>query len=75
MRHILIPLLAVLAIGCTERLDMLTGTTLAERCSDYRVALAGLDAIRDRELTDAEADRRVIYQVFIEAKCPLPPGP
>ena len=65
---------AIMVTGCaalTPRLDAVTGTTLEERCVNYRASLATLDAIRaDRELSEAEANRRVAYQAIIDGACP-----
>ena len=74
MRY-LIPILAAMALaGCaavTPRLDAVTGTTLAERCGNYRASLAALDAMRaDRDLTESEANRRLAYQAIIDGACP-----
>ena len=77
MRNYAIALLgAVMLVGCapaTERLNAVTGTTLAERCVNYRTSLATLDALRaDRDLTEAEANRRLAYQAIIDGACPPP---
>ncbi len=58
------------AASCSQTISDLTGTTLEERCDGYRTSLAGLDLIRDRDLTEDEADRREGYQFFVDTFCP-----
>ena len=74
MRFILIAAAATALAACppvTQRLDDTTGTSLEERCVNYRATLAGLDALRaDRELTESEANRRLVYQGIVDAACP-----
>jgi len=71
--YVLAPLI-LLAAACaplTAQLDTVTGTTLAERCVNYRTSLATLDAIRaNRDLTESEANRRLAYQAIIDGACP-----
>ncbi len=73
MRY-LIPIAVLLLAGCaaiSPRLDDLTGTTLDQRCADYRAAVSALDLIRaSRDLTDSEQTRRNIYEAFIAGSCP-----
>ena len=55
----------------TGKLNEVTGTTLEERCVNYRTSVATLDAIRAaRDLTEAEANRRLAYQAIIDGACP-----
>lgn len=78
MRYLKLSALLILSgcylAGCaalTPRLDDLTGTTIGERCVDYRGSVAALDLARaSRDLTDSEQSRRNIYQAFIDEKCP-----
>ena len=60
---------AAIASGCAT-LDEATGTTVAQRCANYRALVAALQADPALE-TDAGLQRRLIYyEVFIAANCP-----
>ena len=54
----------------TQKLDALTGTTKAERCVDYRAALAA-SALLPR--TTERIDREAVYRAFIGTNCPAVP--
>lgn len=67
--------LAILALGActsvvTPKLDERTGTTLAQRCVDYRATVATYEAL-------GELDHPVYIAAkgFVAANCPLPPPP
>lgn len=80
LTHAALLLAAVVMLGgatCSQQISATTGTTLEERCAGYRSTLATLDAIRaDRNLTEDEADRRLVYEGLIAGFCPpLPVTP
>ena len=69
-------ILAVAAVAaCTSfispKIDEQTGTTLAQRCVDYRASLASYELVRkDRELSEAEAAAYAVIKAFVVANCP-----
>jgi len=83
MRHItltVVPITLIIALlvfvaasGCSavsQKLDDTTGTTLAQRCADYRGFLASAVALQEVRPTEARAERIVAYRSFISANCP-----
>lgn len=67
--------LAVLG-GCTALtpvLDEKTGTTLAQRCVDYRGTLAAILVLQATAPTDDRAARINVYKALIETYCPKLP--
>lgn len=76
MRLLAIAALALLASGCTSvlspRIDDVTGTTLEQRCVDYRASLASLELVlATRELSEAERARYDVVGAFVNANCPV----
>lgn len=72
MRTLTILALAALA-GCaaaTPVLDQQTGTTLAQRCIDYRATMAALEVAGETDSTGY-----IIAKAFVVANCPPPVPP
>lgn len=65
--------------GCssvlTPTLDETTGTTLAQRCVDYRTTVASYEALRDEgnELSGVENAAYEAAKAFLIAYCPVEP--
>ena len=79
IRIALLAAVAVIMAACsviTPRLDEATGTTLAQRCVDYRAAVAAYTAISmQRELSEAEAAFKIAAESFVTVNCPVVPTP
>lgn len=72
MRY-LIPAMVLLLGACsaaTGKLDEETGTTLAQRCVDYRASLVAMDAAGE-----SESEAYAMLKAFVAAYCPLEPAP
>lgn len=79
--RILILALLTLATGCTSiltpRIDQATGTTLAQRCIDYRLTMATTEqALTLAEDEEAKARAQLAYdtaRAVVDAYCALSP--
>ena len=72
MRILAIALLVTLG-ACTalsSQLDEKTGTTLAQRCVDYRATLAGILVLQATSPTDDREARISVYKALIDTYCP-----
>lgn len=69
MRY-LIPTMAVLLGACSSvvspRLDEYTGTTLAQRCVDYRASMVAMEAAGETGST-----AYMLAQTWVMANCPV----
>jgi hypothetical protein len=58
----------------TPRIDERTGTTLAQRCVDYRAALLAYQQTSEqRELSEAETAAQTLLSTWVIANCPAVP--
>lgn len=74
-QYFIVALTALALVGCssllTPTIDEQTGTTLAQRCVDYRASLAAYDvASQNRELSEAETVAVTVLRTWIAANCP-----
>lgn len=69
IRALPLVLLLVACSAVSPRIDEGTGTTLAQRCVDYRASLAAMDAAGESD-TDAYA----FLKAFVTVNCPPVPG-
>lgn len=76
MRNYVVAFLGAMVLaGCSSvlspRIDEATGTTLAQRCVDYRATLAAYDAASvERELKPEELAVVSVLRGWVAANCP-----
>lgn len=77
MKKFVVALLAAIVVAAcsacssvvTPKLDERTGTTLEQRCVDYRATITAMEML-DRELTEAEQAAYVLAVTWVTANCP-----
>ena len=70
MRYSIVMLALAMLAGCvTNTIDDKTGTTRADRCAGYQLALANIEAVQAVKFSEARETRLNLYRGLIAANC------